>query len=266
MERFLSWKDQMIPSPEEDQSEAWQNILYLHDFRAQNGHQSDDWHDMSGLQRDPDFDENDDEFDDEEDLDDDRTYYDHVIENGMDTGAYYDHFGNEVNKDHWKDQIPREDDWFDDFTQESGCPHPLLDMNENETIALMKRYKTIPLKEDQNTTQTATASVNWDPANAQEPKVGLQTGTKTIQERGQTQINSEKDVHPIEYIKVIQNSNQIAIRSLGNLISAIRTFKNHSLLCDECRASKDHHSVIIEQEVKMLRKELESLLNTIKES
>ncbi|PWN31817.1 uncharacterized protein FA14DRAFT_93309 [Meira miltonrushii] len=258
MEQYWKYLDRMMPSLEEDQGEPWQSIVCWD--------RNDDWYDMCPLnEEDPDFGHYDyNEYDMAEDL----SRHDHAIEDGLGAGAYYDNFGNEVLEDDWTDEIPREDDWFDDFTQEAGCPHPLLDINEKEMSALMRRCKTLPQKENQSTPKPAAAAAvaRLYPSCLAQPEVCMQVGRKAVLEKEQPQRDSQEDVHPIEYRNVIQNYNKIVIQSLENAIRAIRTFKNHTLLCDECKASNNYHSIVVKEEVKTLFKELEPLLNTIKES
>lgn len=108
--------------------------------------------------------------------------------------------------------IQEEDDWYDDFT--------LFELSKEELIKLVS----------QNTSQVAVAAARY-PSSSSIEKACIQSRKKIIPEE-----EIEND-HSNEYKNVFQNSIQIVVQSLENAIRAIRTYKNHILLCDECGKS-----------------------------
>lgn len=139
--------------------------------------------------------------------------------------------------------IQEEDDWYDGFTQE-----PLFELSKEELIKLVS----------QNTSQVAVAVARYPSSIG---KACIQSRKKIIPKE-----EIEND-HPNEYKNVFQNSTQIVIQSLENAIRAIRTYKNHILLCDECGTlNAQQGSTIIKKEVNQFFEVIEPLLKAIKKS
>lgn len=260
MEQYWNSLVRVGHPPERDEDKL--RLLDWYNYYEKEGHVFDDWYDRHYWGRDPDFDQDNDECDVSVDVHYDPDFYDHAIPTNMrEGGGYYDNFGNELIEDDWKDEIEREDDWFDDFTQEEGCPHPLLYITGKELIALMKRDESSPLQKIEDLTQGTDQNLPRLVA----PKAFKQPNSKSCPAK-EKQLHSMEYVHPNEYKKVIQNSTKIVIQSIENVNNAIRTLKNHSLLCNDCGASDGHYSIFIEQEVENLLHQVGQLRNLVKKT